>query len=204
MKDVVVDWADGWGREKGIYGVTTRDAGAEKHDVLDAFRHAFCHAYVMGWLSFTAYGKDVSDWIGLIMEVPGLFSSKSTTPCASHMDYHNNKVGQRLAPTREEILSVLRYVEDPTPFIAKRIADAVQRGDTINSFDDPRMPKKCHGEAKLPNSVYIWRTKKDDKVRLGHAMREGQRFEIKNPPRDGNPGSAYECRCWAEPIKTDQ
>lgn len=200
-KTLVVDWANNWGREMGIYGVSTEKVPAGQHDDLDAFRHAFCHAYVMGWLSFSKYNKDVSDWIGMIMELPGIGKAASTTPCASAMDFHNNKVGQELAPTREEMWSVLRYIEDPSPYIAKRIADAVRRGDTINSFDDPRMPKECHVQAKLPGGEYVWRTKGDDKVRLEHAMRAGRTFHVDSPPQGGNPGSTYGCRCWAEPVK---
>lgn len=203
IKDSVVEWANDWGREMGIYGISTERIPAGQHDDLDAFRHAFCHAYVMAWLSVTSRGKDVSDWIGLIMEMPGLFSSQSTSRCAKAMDYHNNKVGQELAPTREEMWSVLRYGEDPTPFIAKRIADAVKRGDTINSFDDPRMPKKCRLQAKIKGDEYIWRTKNDDKVRWDHAVREGKRFSIKNPPPDGPPGANYNCRCVAVPVSEE-
>ena len=201
MKESVVNWANDWGRKMGIYGIKTNKISAGQHDDLDAFRHAFCHAFVKGWLYFTPIAKDVSDWIGLIMEVPGLFSAGSTTPCASAMDYHNNKVGQDLAPSWQDMQGVLQSAEDPTPYIAKRIADAVRRGDTINSFDDPRMPIHCHAKTKVPGGQYIWRTQQDDKVRWDHAVRNGKIFLMKEPPTDGHPGTAHNCRCYAEPIK---
>jgi hypothetical protein len=38
------------------------------------------------------------------------------------------------------------------------------------------MPKHCHMQAKLPGGDYIWRTKSDDKVRWGHAVRQGKKI----------------------------
>lgn len=51
-----------------------------------------------------------------------------------------------------------------------------------------------------PENYYIWRTKKDDKVRGKHAEREGKVFNKHIPPIGGNPGEDYNCRCWAEPY----
>ena len=48
---------------------------------------------------------------------------------------------------------------------------------------------------------YIWRTQGDDRVRSEHAAREGEVFDFDDPPEDGNPGEAENCRCWAEPIE---
>lgn len=47
---------------------------------------------------------------------------------------------------------------------------------------------------------YIWRTKQDDRVRDLHASREGQLFSWDDPPSDGHPGDAYNCRCVAIPT----
>lgn len=47
---------------------------------------------------------------------------------------------------------------------------------------------------------YIWRTMKDTRVRDDHAHREGQIFTWGNPPPEGHPGDAPNCRCWPEPI----
>ena len=51
-----------------------------------------------------------------------------------------------------------------------------------------------------PESYYIWRTCKDDKVRGKHAEREGKVFNEHIPPTGGNQGEDYNCRCWAEPY----
>ncbi len=47
---------------------------------------------------------------------------------------------------------------------------------------------------------YIWRTVNDQRVRPEHADREGQRYRWDDPPEDGAPGSAVNCRCFAEPV----
>ncbi len=55
-----------------------------------------------------------------------------------------------------------------------------------------------------PTSHYIWRTRGDGKVRNSHAANDGQIFSWDNPPPTGHPGEDYGCRCWAEPIGSDQ
>lgn len=50
---------------------------------------------------------------------------------------------------------------------------------------------------------YIWRTAQDEKVRTEHAEREGKTFDFAKPPKGGNPGEDYNCRCSAEIIPQD-
>ena len=61
---------------------------------------------------------------------------------------------------------------------------------------------------------YVWRTVQDRRVvgnptgeypigndkHMDHYHREGKRFRWNQPPPDGFPGQAIQCRCWAEPI----
>jgi len=47
---------------------------------------------------------------------------------------------------------------------------------------------------------YIWRTRRDGKVRSPHAERQGQVFSWDDPPEGGHPGEDYGCRCTAEPY----
>lgn len=51
-----------------------------------------------------------------------------------------------------------------------------------------------------PATHYIWRTRRDGKVRSAHAEREGPIFSWDNPPEGGRPGEDYGCRCTAEPY----
>ena len=57
---------------------------------------------------------------------------------------------------------------------------------------------------KNPQDYYIWRTKKDDRVRGKHAEREGKIFNKNIPPEGGHPGEDYNCRCWAEPYEPEK
>ncbi len=50
---------------------------------------------------------------------------------------------------------------------------------------------------------YIWRTRKDGKVRPEHAANEGKVFAWDNPPPTGHPGDDYGCRCTAEPYQAE-
>jgi hypothetical protein len=50
---------------------------------------------------------------------------------------------------------------------------------------------------------YVWRSAGDDRVRDSHARRHGQVFAWAEPPAGGHPGSAPNCRCWAEPYYGD-
>ena len=56
---------------------------------------------------------------------------------------------------------------------------------------------------KNERDYYIWRTRKDEKVRGKHAEREGKIFNWHIPPTGGHPGEDYNCRCWAEPYRAD-
>jgi len=61
---------------------------------------------------------------------------------------------------------------------------------------------------------YIWRTSLDERVRgnpagkypnsqFDHWEREGQTFSWNDPPPDGHPGQAIQCRCTAEPVLSE-
>ena len=58
---------------------------------------------------------------------------------------------------------------------------------------------------------YVWRTSRDERVRgrpgglfphakYSHWDREGQVFRWDDPPPDGHPGRAIQCRCTASPV----
>lgn len=69
----------------------------------------------------------------------------------------------------------------------------------------------------LGSQKYVWRNSKDKRVagnpnglypnvdpnskfHGNHWVREGKEFDWNKPPKDGHPGEAINCRCWAEPI----
>lgn len=47
---------------------------------------------------------------------------------------------------------------------------------------------------------YIWHSQGGPTARDEHLDREGKKFRWTNPPEDGHPGDAINCRCWAEPV----
>lgn len=47
---------------------------------------------------------------------------------------------------------------------------------------------------------YIWRSQDDTKVRDSHAEYDDQVFRWDEPPEDGHPGQAHNCRCYAKPV----
>lgn len=83
--------------------------------------------------------------------------------------------------------------------IAKNRADLIAR-DQIN---------KLNGQLNLIRQTemgvkrYRWRTALDERVRTSHALREGRIFRWQDPPSDGHPGEAINCRCVPEPILED-
>lgn len=69
--------------------------------------------------------------------------------------------------------------------------------DQVGKFNG-ELTQLRHQEAGI--TEYIWRTSKDERVRAEHRARDGQRFKWSEPPDDGAPGEAIQCRCTAEPV----
>jgi SPP1 gp7 family putative phage head morphogenesis protein len=55
-------------------------------------------------------------------------------------------------------------------------------------------------QTQLGVSKYRWRTMRDNRVRDGHELREGEEYSWDEPPEDGHPGEPINCRCNAEPV----
>ncbi|MFN0115325.1 MAG: phage minor head protein [Paracoccaceae bacterium] len=47
---------------------------------------------------------------------------------------------------------------------------------------------------------HVWRTRRDDRVRLAHRINDGHLFDWTDPPVKGHPGEAFGCRCVAVPY----
>ena len=62
------------------------------------------------------------------------------------------------------------------------------------------IPPDVSVKATYMEPFYVWRTQEDDKVRPEHAANDGRAFAKDAPPPTGNPGDAFGCRCWAEPV----
>jgi len=51
---------------------------------------------------------------------------------------------------------------------------------------------------------YIWRTRKDPKVRSKHWEGRVKIFYWNDPPEGGHPGDDFGCRCWSEAFEYDE
>jgi|GEM_PF-3341874 len=60
------------------------------------------------------------------------------------------------------------------------------------------IPKFPELQCYISSTHFIWRTKQDEKVRPEHAYHDGRIYSIKAPPKFGNPGDDYNCRCEAD------
>lgn len=56
---------------------------------------------------------------------------------------------------------------------------------------------------QLGIEAYLWRTRRDERVRSAHRIREGKKFRWDKPPFDGHPGYPIRCRCVSEAILWD-
>jgi SPP1 gp7 family putative phage head morphogenesis protein len=61
-------------------------------------------------------------------------------------------------------------------------------------------------QTKAGVTKFIWRTVEDERVRGAHDAFDGNTYDWNDPPGDGSPeegtfpGTAINCRCWAQPI----
>jgi hypothetical protein len=69
-------------------------------------------------------------------------------------------------------------------------SDYLRRGTPI------RLSRKDTG----PTGQYVWRTRRDAKVRQSHRVNDGRRFDWSDPPDTGHPGAEINCRCEAVPY----
>lgn len=112
----------------------------------------------------------------------------------------------------EEVLSkiersVTRAVTSGTPHpeLARQIQDEVGVGERRARLIARDQVGKFYGQVnesrqrEMGVDGYVWRTARDARVRPEHEDREGQSFKWTEPPDDGHPGQAIQCRCYSEP-----
>jgi SPP1 gp7 family putative phage head morphogenesis protein len=105
--------------------------------------------------------------------------------------------GDRYEAMAEEITSRFDVTESRAKLIAR---------DQIGSLNGELTKVR---QESLGATTYVWRTARDERVRgnpggkypdadPSHWDREGQVFSWADPPEDGHPGSAINCRCSSE------
>lgn len=95
--------------------------------------------------------------------------------------------GSRPETLRKRLLERTEVSKSRAQFIAR---------DQIGKFNASLNTER---QTKIGVTHYYWRTSKDQRVRPDHQARDGQRFAWDSPPPDGHPGTAVQCRCYAEP-----
>lgn len=83
--------------------------------------------------------------------------------------------------------------------VAESDAARIARDQVGKLYGDIQQAK----QQALGVTRYIWRTVRDNRVREEHEELEGQIFSWADPPEDGHPGDAINCRCSAEPVLED-
>lgn len=148
--------------------------------------------------------QDVLAWsgmeaAGLIKSIPGQYLSQVAQAV------NDNFTGKGL-PEQRSLSQQLRHIGKVSKGRARVIArdQTSKLTATLNRFR----------QEDIGVTEYIWRTVKDNRVvgkpggrfpegnkaHGNHYDREGKKFSWNNPPEDGHPGMAIQCRCWAEPV----
>lgn len=100
----------------------------------------------------------------------------------------NVQAGKLTDKIAEDIKSIYNVSENRAELIAR---------DQTSKFngDLTRLRQTNIGITK-----YVWSTSLDERVREEHAALEGKTFSWNDPPDEGNPGEAINCRCVALPV----
>lgn len=113
--------------------------------------------------------------------------------------------------------SILRGISEGTRHedIAAELDDQFQLGEDRAALIARDQVGKFYGaldaarQQDLGAESFIWRTVNDERVRNAHEDFNGNEYPWDDPPGDGSPqegtipGSAVNCRCYAEPVFPD-
>lgn len=91
--------------------------------------------------------------------------------------------------------------EEIAPHIEERFSVSESRADLIARDQVGKFYGDLNAtrQADLGVTHFVWRTARDNRVRVEHMEREGERYEWSDPPDGEIPGDPINCRCQAEP-----
>ena len=129
-------------------------------------------------------------------------------------------IGSRLFSEVEAEVSEAWRIGRSTDVLARNISErfdvSENRGRLIARDQVQKLNSAVAAKRQKDLGVveYEWSTSRDERVRgnpsglypdakFSHWEREGQRFRYDEPPEDGHPGHAINCRCVAVPIIPD-
>lgn len=131
----------------------------------------------------------VRENVGLIKTIPDRYFSE-----VEQVVLRGFRTGERAESLAPEIARRFEVSRDRARFIAR---------DQLSKLNGDLTRNR---QRALGIGGYIWRTARDERVRPGHAVLEGERFDWNAPPivdprtgRRAHPGHDFNCRCIAEP-----
>jgi hypothetical protein len=83
---------------------------------------------------------------------------------------------------------------------SNRLANTAFESYLRHGLIHPEAPTTLDLKQARTTTHYVWRTRRDGRVRPSHAQNDGKVFAWDNPPPTGHPGEAPGCRCTAEPY----
>lgn len=124
--------------------------------------------------------------VGLIKSIPSTYFDKLETIV---------NAGFQDGFTYNQIADQLKNLDDVTDARARLIARD-QIGKLNGRFNQVR-------QQSLGITSYEWSTSGDERVRSKHRAYDGNKYTWDNPPPDGHPGQAIQCRCTPIPDLDD-
>lgn len=121
--------------------------------------------------------------IDLITSIPEQYFEKLGAAVSARMEQ-----GLRF----EDLAKEIERVADVTESRAKLIARD-QTSKMNGAFNQAR-------QTSLGIDKYVWQTSGDERVRIEHAVNNGEIFSWDKPPSTGHPGEDVQCRCVAVPY----
>lgn len=119
-----------------------------------------------------------------------------TLPSTYFDDVKNQVFGAIERGTRHEVLAA--ELRDRYEIPENRAA-LIARDQVGKLYGDLNAQR----QQNLGVTDYIWRTVRDNRVRVEHEDREGETFSWADAPDGGHPGEDINCRCYAEPDLSD-
>ena len=148
----------------------------------------------------SATGVDIAPYIRLRDVQPYLEQSiRQNVALISNV---NADTKRRVEEAVYEALANRRSKKWLTDRIAKEMGITKRRARIIAGDQTHKLNAALnqYRNEQLGIEAYIWRTRRDDRVREAHRVREGKTFLWSDPPEDGHPGHPIACRCSAAAI----
>lgn len=193
-----------------VYNALMRGMGtvtpAEKRELERIAEEAMHHAVMSSSVRLEQiYGRPVPEWWGMTAKDQEAALQSFLTWNEDLLKDVTQKYGEQI---RDEIIQAAAGTvseDDLASSLMRRFEVSESRANVIAHDQVTKVIRSVEHKrhVTLGFESYIWRSVGDDRVRPDHVAYEGQTFTYKNPPPDGRPGEAVNCRCYEEPVLGD-